>query len=105
MLAVVVRLPGPPAVRIWIVSNVLNASIPRRKAAVSSSGRSSGRTTKRKICHPPAPSTMAASTGSAGIGRRPAERKKDIKRGHFTHAPGINREGTHGGGERFHRKL
>jgi hypothetical protein len=42
-------------------------SISRKSAATTIVGRSSGRTTSRNICHAPAPSMRAASSGSSGI--------------------------------------
>ena len=58
------------------LSDVIDATI----------GRSDGRTTLRKRCHAPAPSTAAASTSSSGICWRPA-RSATVVCGMPTHTP------------------
>ena len=60
MLGASVAVPGPPAVRMKMVSNTLKASMRRSSTITAISGASSGRVMRRKACMGVAPSTAAA---------------------------------------------
>src|ERR1700731_4497982 len=71
--------PGPPAVTLMTMSASFNLKIILMMSTVTLTGSMRGNVTCQNDCHPPAPSTLAASSTSLGMACRPASSMIMIK--------------------------
>ena len=77
--------PGPPAVTLMTMSASLSSKMMRMMTAVTLTGSISGKTILQKDCQRLAPSTLAASSSSAGSACSPAS-SRTITKGILTQA-------------------